>query len=230
MSHMSPEVVLRQLRLDTGAAVLTRGRPNAAAQPAEDPVTLAVRAGYEEGRRSGREEGLRLGYREGERQGVLAAQRAAQEAALALQREAEQAQEQQVQALRSAVSALQQAVRNFAAAAEDDLVTLCLETVGRVMGDAARHRDSVAAQVRMLLAQWRDAPPLAIHLHPDDLALLRDNGSEPGIPHVADPQVEAGGCILRGTQGALDARLDRSLEAIKRILLQARSARHAATP
>lgn len=228
MIHSPPEVVLRQLRLDGTAALLARTRPAAGDLPPADPAASAARSGYEEGLRSGREEGLRLGYEDGRKQGLQAAQAAAQEAERMREREVAQAEEQRAQELRSVSSALQQALQAVAAKSEDDMVQLCFETITRVIGEAAQHRESVRAQVRALLSQWLGAPPIAVHLHPGDLALLREGGAAPGVPCVADPQVEAGGCIVRGTQGALDARLDRVLDAVRQTLLAARGVRQSA--
>jgi len=105
------------------------------------------------------------------------------------------------------------------------MVALCFETICRLIGGAALQADVVRAQLTGLAAQGRAGRRLSmhVHVHPDDADLLRASAPDAGVEWVADPEVALGGCILRGREGGLDARLETMLAACKAALLAARA-------
>lgn len=112
--------------------------------------------------------------------------------------------------------------------AEDDLVALAHDVICRMLGAQAVAPETIRAEVKSLLAQYGARSPLAVHVHPDDLAALEATGGD-GDPWgwVADHSVQLGGMILRSPDGSLDARLENQLAALKEALLRARAQRRA---
>ncbi|MDB5858702.1 MAG: hypothetical protein JWQ76_2391 [Ramlibacter sp.] len=221
MTH--PQVVLRQPLLDESTALPVRRR--IVADPGVPALTLALQAAQEEGLRQGREQGLQAGYEEGLRQGRNAARVEATAMAATIEAQATAQRDERRAELAGALAALQRAAERWLALAEEDMVALCYETIGRVLGRVAVTPDSVRAQVVQLLEQWRGHGAPALHLHPADAPLLEGLTASRPFTCVADPDVPYGGCIVRGESGALDARLDRILEEVKAALLAARNER-----
>lgn len=210
-------VVLPQLALEEAAVLPIRGRTAAI-----DPLALALQEAREEGLRQGRERGLQAGYAEGLREGRALARREADEDAARLEREAELHREQRRVETRAALAAFQDATSHWIAEAEEDLVALCFEALGRVLGDRATRREQAREQVAWLLERWQQTEAPVLHLHPADMDLLEGLPATRPFTCVADRAVSFGGCIVRGSSGALDARLDQILEQIKCALLAAR--------
>lgn len=124
------------------------------------------------------------------------------------------------------------------ATAEEDMVGLAFEVICRVLGEQAASLDGLRGLVRTSLDAWHGRNPLSLHLHPSDLALLQADencvgllasagfdASKGGLHWVADPQVTLGGCLLRSSEGELDARLEVQLQALRISLLQTRADR-----
>lgn len=188
-------------------------------------------AGYEAGRAQGEKDGYEAGLKKAierselERNALVESNRAGQ------------------QKLADALEKLQQlaeaAARQktaFLEGAEDDMVALVFEAFCRVLGETAATPDMVRAGILNALAHWRGKAALEIHVHPDDLKWLEaDNDLQArfaGRTHhtirwVAGADVALGGCMVRSSEGALDARLEVQLEAFKSMLLQTRASRRA---
>ena len=131
------------------------------------------------------------------------------------------------------------------------MVALCHAIVCRILGDTLAQREGPARLVRTAVAACigerapaaGDAMLTAIHVHPRDLGHLCADESlaawlaprlaegasahDAAVPWVADESVELGGCIVRSTEGSLDARLATQLTALTQWLARARGA---ATP
>ena len=189
-----------------------------------------LRRGYMEGLAQGRAEAA-----EEARQAAMRADQAFKKRLQELEAQAQQLRQEQRQKDLAALESQQQRVIALLTAvpaqiqaridgAEDDLVALCFESVCRILGPAAVTAEGVRAQV----AQARkglQGQLVAVHLHPDDLAMLRagaDNG-DAAVQWVADPAVGIGGCILQSQQGGLDARLETQLRTLAELLTQARA-------
>jgi len=212
------------------------GTPAADALPlAHACIEEALRQGSEEGLRQGRAEGLRLGAEEGRRsgyeEGLARGREAAQEetrrsleAALA---EAVRPMQEKAQRLASIAVTLEASVASHAEVLEDQLVALCLDILGRVVGPCVLAPAGLRGQVQQLLSSSGRTGELTVHVHPDDLQLLLDMRDAGGTPaptqFVADPRITLGGCILSGGgAGEIDARLETVLEECKAALLEAR--------
>jgi flagellar assembly protein FliH len=226
--------VLRRAHLETGLARVPRPRPVAAAQPqvAETVAAQAqVDAAMEQARRQamheGREEGLRRGHEEGLAEGRKAAEVQVRAALARAVGEGEARLQEKGRELAALAAALVQARGDAWAAAEEDMVALCFETICRVLGAGAPSADALRAQLKQLAPLRSHQEPLAVHVHPDDFHLLTAAGAgageDPaGIRWRADAEVALGGCIVRTESGTLDARLETILANMKRALMEAR--------
>lgn len=217
----APEVVLRQWRVE-GCVAPARMRRQAL-EPARDAHAEALQAGYDQGLREGREAGVRIGQAQGLEEGRAAAQAAVAAAVEAAVQEATAALAARERELAAASSVLRAAVDDVRAVAEEEMLVVCHATLCRLVGDALASPEGVRALVRGMLAAWQARGPIKVSLHPDHLPAWagEDHGA---ISWQADAQVTLGGCIVRGPEGALDARLETVLDEITRAMLAARKA------
>jgi flagellar assembly protein FliH len=192
---------------------------------ARERLAAMERRAREEGTRAGHEEGLRRGLAEAEARTRSALEQAKAQALAPLEEERKR--------WSSLLAALEQARADSLLAAEDDAVALCYELLCRFLGAAAPPPEALRAQWQALCAGQAGEAAAVLHVHPQDAALLDaaeagsraagDDGSR--IRWVADPQVALGGCIVRGSAGGIDARLETMLTACKDALLVVRAAR-----
>jgi flagellar assembly protein FliH len=112
--------------------------------------------------------------------------------------------------------------------AEDGMVELVYGAVCRMLGSDASLRTAVAAAVAECRACADREAVLTVAVHKDDLALLAACGAEvQGLRWIADAGVELGGCMVAGSSGTLDARLETQLAQLRTTLLEVRAARAA---
>lgn len=194
-----------------------------------------LRLGHEEGLRSGRDEGQRAGYAEGLRLGSAAAAdqvRLAVDAAVAAATAPLQERATRLDALLRGIG---EAAQEAWSGADEDVLALCFETLCRVLGDAMSAPEALRPQVERLLADTDGKGAITLHLHPADARLLDEAARDGWLPSVAgqpvrwraDPRVVLAGCVVAGTGGGIDARLETILAQCKAGLLQARAARAA---
>lgn len=209
-----------------------RGVARSARDPepdAQDEARAARQRAFDEAARAGREQGLRSGYEEGLQRGTAEAAQRQQQAAEHAVADAMARLDAQRAQLAGLAAALERTIPDALAAAEDEMVALSFEALCRVLASEAVRPEVVVAHVRQLVARGRSGV-LSVHVHPDDLALLRQaDSTSPGdaasTQWVADPEVATAGCVLRLRAGALDARLETALQACKKALLNARAER-----
>jgi flagellar assembly protein FliH len=227
--------VLRGMHVEAWPLHLTRERRGSAApslaQVADPPSHDSPRKALEEAARQGREEGARAGYEEGLRRGLgEAAARSEAAVKKAIAEAVVPLQEQQAR-LDALCTALHRATDDCLRAAEDEMVALCYETLCRVVGASALRPESVRGHLLELASSLSNQAGAAIHVNPQDAALLSQGaGEQPSragaaIRWVADPEVALGGCMVKTAAGGLDARLETMLANCKRILLAVRESR-----
>jgi len=110
---------------------------------------------------------------------------------------------------------------------EQALVGLALEAAAKLVAGLPIQPDMVEAVVRQALTEVDNSVEMTIHLHPDDLALLRKHQSpllrelpENGpIRFAHSSDVTRGGCLIRTRFGLLDARRETKIEQMKHSLL-----------
>lgn len=229
-----------------------RTEPNVAApqpQPAAtgpasaDDGGASGRRGYEEGLAQGRAQAAEEA-RQAAARADQALQKATRELEACFEKQAQAARERgeqeqatlkaRLQKLDTLLAAVPAQIEARLADAEDDMLALCFESVCKILGTHAVTPEGIRAQLAHVRADLRGKPLVAVHLHPDDLAVLRDTATggtlsaEDGeVQWVADPALALGGCILQSPQGGIDARLETQLRALARLLAQSRTAARA---
>jgi flagellar assembly protein FliH len=215
-----------------------------AAARALDPQADGYRDGLARGRQEGLEEGLERGFEEGLERGLAQGREQGHEAGWAEVLSQARGDREAV-ALR--IQLLDQLLANLPpqfnerlgarlALAEEDMVALCMTVLCRFLGEGLVRREAVVSGVRQAIEQCCGSGPnaalaglLSIHVHPRALEFLQQDpelaawlercGLDP-MPWVADPRVRLGGCIVRASQGSLDARLETQLAALRETLAQ----------
>ena len=168
------------------------------------------------------------------REAMVSAERSAQTKSDRLQEELTAKRDAYARLLRSASAQIGQRLKEM----EDDVLVLAFAMVSKILGEHAATHAGLQQQIDRALQGWHASSAPLIHLNPDDFALIKADpawevafslsgqGSDSAVPQlVSDPSVSVGGCILRSLDGALDARLDVQIEAMKVALLQTRNAR-----
>jgi flagellar assembly protein FliH len=204
-----------------------------AGKPAEDAAIELARQRMEDAARQGHEQGMRAGYEEGVRKGLADAQaevRAAVDKATAEERALLASRRATLEAF---AGELRKAMGSVRAAAEDEMVALCFETLCRMLVVGSVQEQAVREKLLELAGKVRPGELVALHVHPAELAWLDATAADDDgltLPLVGDPDAGVGGCIVKCRAGGLDARLETMLVECKAALLQARARRasHAA--
>jgi len=124
------------------------------------------------------------------------------------------------------LSALRQALPQLIAEAEGALIELAHSAVQKIVAGLPVDARLVEAVVREALAQMEHAAEVSVHLHPQDLDLLRQINAPLLLEQVggkplhfqADQTVGRGGCWLQTSFGLVDARRETKLERIANTL------------
>jgi len=127
---------------------------------------------------------------------------------------------------RGILNSLSQVVPQVVKESETALITLAFEAAKRIVADLPIDAHMVEAVVREALTQAEDNAEILVHLHGDDLALLRKQGSAvlDGVPEkgplrfVASTDITRGGCQVQTRFGLIDARREVKLEQLARTI------------
>lgn len=114
---------------------------------------------------------------------------------------------------------------------EPQMLEIAFAAAMKLLGTAAVTADGMQRLIANARESWRLSSEPKVHLHPDDYDVLQADATthascEAAMTYlVSDPGVVLGGCILRNHDGALDARLEVQVAALKQAILDTRSAR-----
>ncbi len=125
------------------------------------------------------------------------------------------------------LGSLRQAVPEVAAQCESALIDLAVEVARKLVFDLPISVEMVEAAIRSAIAQAEEKAELEVHLHAEDLAMLRQCNSPALLPSTgnesihfhASAEVSRGGCLVWTRFGAIDARRETKLEAIRQSLV-----------
>jgi flagellar assembly protein FliH len=197
------------------AFVLDELEPTAPVPAVEDllAVVQSARAEADQIREQARAEGLALGRAEG---------------AAAAQAEAHAQLAPAVQALHTAVQALEAERAGIADRVETGAVELALELAGKVVAGAVEAQpERVLDVVRGALRCFMERERVQVLVHPDDLGLVRGAMDEVaaelgGIDHVEvqeERRIGRGGAMVRTTTAQVDASLQTKLDRAREVIL-----------
>jgi type III secretion protein L len=131
--------------------------------------------------------------------------------------------------------AVAQALRakdEYLAACEEDLLRLAVKIAGKIIGEQLRlHPETIASIVREALKSAPRERRLTIQVNPSEVDTVNRHLRKllesvtfhpPEVEVVASETVAAGGCVIVSELGRVDAQLETQLQAMERVLLQAR--------
>jgi flagellar assembly protein FliH len=124
------------------------------------------------------------------------------------------------------VDSLRGAVSQVVAETEDALLNLALEAAQRLVAGIRITPKIVEAVVREALSHVEDNAEITVHLHTEDLALLRKHESPllSGTPDtgplrfIGSTEISRGDCLVQTRFGLLDARRETKLEQLRESL------------
>lgn len=131
-----------------------------------------------------------------------------------------------VELQRGILASLQTALPKVAHEAESALIELALEAAKKIVADMPVDAAMVESTVREALRQAEDTAEIVIQLHPDDLALLRQQQSAilNGLPESGplrfshSSEIGRGGCLIQTRFGLIDARRETKIEQLRQSL------------
>jgi flagellar assembly protein FliH len=206
------------------------------AQKDAEALTVALQEGRDTGYKAGHLHGVQEGYQDGLHQGQERAKSDLADAVEKLRREQQETASARVSKLDGLIRTLPNQWEQFLADSEDDMVALAFEALCRMLGEKIVKQEDVRLQVQHVLSSWRGRTALEIHVNPDDLQWLQEDADFAaqlqGLGHdrlrwVSDGGVELGGCLLRSSEGGLDARFEVQLQLLRTTLLAVRAQRRA---
>lgn len=149
-------------------------------------------------------------------------------------REGEQSLREQLVEQRAELAQMQQgilkslngAVSQVLRETETAVIGLALQAAQKLVAGLPISPELIEAVVREALRQLEESSNVTVQLHPDDLALLRKNGSpllgDPGtagpVRFTASPEVTRGGCRIETRFGTLDACRETKLQQLRQSL------------
>jgi flagellar assembly protein FliH len=137
-----------------------------------------------------------------------------------------QQRNQTIELQRGILTSLQNALPKVAHEAESALIDLALEAAKKIVAGMPVDVTMVEHTVREALRQAEDTAEIVIQLHPDDLALLRENQSPilNGSPETGplrfahSAEISRGGCLIQTRFGLIDARRETKIEQLRQSL------------
>ncbi len=148
-----------------------------------------------------------------------------------LEQELQQGRQQYRQLEQQAVMSIQQSVtelgryqKKVAEESERQIVRLSLEIAKKIVHREVQVDGSIlVTMVKFALEYVADARKVRIHVHPEDLSLIRttpewDPLERGGLPMewIGDPSMERGGFLVESDMGMIDGRLSRQFQEIER--------------
>jgi flagellar biosynthesis/type III secretory pathway protein FliH len=145
-------------------------------------------------------------------------------------RQAAEAQYQgQLETLRALIEGVREARQCYVEDIGDEAVEIVFVALTKILGAGFATRTAAVAAVGEAIRCCKERGRLLVKVAPKDFQLLNahrrellESASASEIELICDEQVKLGGCVLEGTSGNLDARLETQLQRLRETLLRAR--------
>lgn len=110
---------------------------------------------------------------------------------------------------------------------QEDIVKLAMVIASKVIHREVKGSETVVDNVREAIDMASDKHSIRIKLNPADIPVVDSHRGEfletikslERIELIEDDEIISGGCIVETTEGSVDARLDRQMEEIRKMLL-----------
>ncbi len=144
--------------------------------------------------------------------------------------QAETELQQKCSELESLVAAINEKQNTFFMRMEREVIELAIAIAAKVVErEVEAHPEIVVEQVRRCVRRLHERERLCVRVNPSDVETVRAAKAELMAGHdglhrmdvVDDRRVAKGGCVVESQSGILDARLDRQLKEVGRVLLEA---------
>ena len=200
---------IKQARIAEGVFLLEEGvRQHFSRQEVENMLEKREKDSFDRGLREGRTQGI-------------------QETEAKAREDAQAAVDRQLSLLEELVKELNQARGKVLAKAQEDILKLAMVIAARITHNEVRESDVIANNVREAINMAAGQQRIKIRLHPSDVAaidsckesLVKTVSSLERIEIVEDGEIIPGGCVVETGDGSVDARLDRQMEEIRKVLL-----------
>lgn len=131
--------------------------------------------------------------------------------------------------LRSMVDDIASQRRRLVKESETAVLKVACEIARRIVGKSAEIRDEVILEVvKNALDHVKDDNKMTIRINPRDHEVLArteaewlDNARAAGMKIKEDARIKAGGCLIEGESGSVEAQIDRQIDLIEKALLEA---------
>lgn len=131
-----------------------------------------------------------------------------------------------VELQRGILGSLQSVLPQVIREAETTVIELAFETAKKIVASLPIDSAMVENTVREALRQCENTSEIVVQLHPEDLALLRQQQSPilNGLPETgpirfsSSAEVSRGGCVIQTKFGLLDARRETKIEQLRQSL------------
>ncbi|MBP1930788.1 FliH/SctL family protein [Ammoniphilus resinae] len=159
-------------------------------------------------------QGYKIGFEEGKQEGYTAAEQEYQGKLTQITGLLEQAFEQKEQIIEEA---------------EPFLLRLSMEIARKVIGQELQtHPETIVEMVRQMITRTKEREQISVHVNPEQFAYVQDQRQQlraivderAELKIVPDPTVTTSGCIIRTSQGSLDARIETQLSEIREALIR----------
>ncbi len=110
---------------------------------------------------------------------------------------------------------------------QEDIVKLAMVIASKIIHREVKGSEAVVDNVREAIDMASDKHSIRIKLNPADIPVVDSHRGEfletikslERIELIEDDEIIPGGCIVETTEGSVDARLDRQMEEIRKMLL-----------
>lgn len=132
-----------------------------------------------------------------------------------------------VELQRGILGSLQAVLPQVIRESESTVIELAFETAKKIVASLPIDSAMVESAVREALHQCENTSEIVVQLHPEDLALLRQQQSPllNGLPETgpirfsSSIEVSRGGCVIQTKFGLLDARRETKIEQLRQSLI-----------